>query len=331
MLDAARHTVEPTLRAAVGTLPASMARMAGYHFGWWDEYGTAVRAGGGKALRPALVLAAAKTVGCTGPDAVPAAAAVELVHNFSLVHDDVIDGDETRRHRETVWKVFGASPAILAGDALLMLALDVLAHCEHPATPQAMRTLGATVMELLDGQSADLAFESLSNVDLSECLTMAELKTGALLGSACALGGLYGGATAPQLGHLTAFGRQLGLAFQHVDDLLGIWGDPTVTGKPVFSDLRNRKKSLPVVAALTSGTPAGDELSQLYHRERPLTEAELNRAAQLVDLAGGRDWSQDQADDLLVRALHDLHACAAQNRADADLTALAQLVVQRDR
>ncbi|WP_279581002.1 polyprenyl synthetase family protein [Fodinicola feengrottensis] len=112
MLDAARHTVEPTLRAAVGTLPASMARMAGYHFGWWDEYGTAVRAGGGKALRPALVLAAAKTVvGCTGPDAVPAAAAVELVHNFSLVHDDVIDGDETRRHRETVWKFFRCQPS----------------------------------------------------------------------------------------------------------------------------------------------------------------------------------------------------------------------------
>jgi geranylgeranyl diphosphate synthase type I len=330
MLDSARRAVEPALRAAVGTLPVSMERMASYHFGWSDRFGQPVRAGGGKTLRPALVLAAAATVGGSPEQAVPAAAAVELIHNFSLVHDDVMDGDETRRHRLTVWKVFGASPAILAGDALVTLAFDVLAAHEHEASTRAMRLLSTGVLELLDGQSADLAFEVLSDVDISECLTMAEQKTGALLGCACALGGLYGGANQEQLEHLTAFGRQLGLAFQHVDDLLGIWGDPSVTGKPVHSDLRNRKKSLPVVVALSSGTASGDELAELYAGTDPLSEAELERAAELVELAGGRDWSQDQADELLVRSLRSLRNCVPQARAGSDLTTLARLVVHRD-
>ncbi len=260
----------------------------------------------------------------------PAAVALELVHNFSLLHDDVIDGDAIRRHRPTAWSVFGLGAAILAGDALLTLAFDVLATSGHPAAEQGARMLSAATQNLNDGQSADIAFEERADVDLPEVLRMAEAKTGALLGCACALGALFGGGSAGQVEHLRGFGERLGLAFQFVDDLLGIWGDPAVTGKLICSDLRNRKKSLPVVAALTSGTRAGRELAALYHRDRQLSDTELMRAAELIDIAGGRAWSQAQADNLLAQALLRLRSAGPTERAAVELSALASLATCRD-
>src|SRR5690606_14732987 len=139
-------------------------------------------------LRPALVLLAAEAVGGDAAAAMPAAVAVELVHNFSLLHDDVVDGDLTRRHRLTAWSMFGRGSAILAGDALLSLASEVLATSTHPAAQEAVRTLNQTVLELIRGQTIDLAFENRDDVLLSECQRMAQSKTGALLGCAAALG-----------------------------------------------------------------------------------------------------------------------------------------------
>jgi geranylgeranyl diphosphate synthase, type I len=327
-----RELVEPALRDAVGSLPPSVRRVAGYHLGWWDRHGTCGKAasGGGKALRPTLVLLSAAVVGGSPREAVPAAVAVELVHNFSLLHDDVMDGDLTRRHRPTAWSVFGIGSAILAGDALLTLALDVLATSGHPAAGAAMRTLSAAVQELVEGQCTDLAFERESTVDVRDCEAMAVGKTAALMGAACALGAQFGRAAPEHVGHLRAFGEQLGLAFQHVDDLLGIWGEPVVTGKPVFSDLRSRKKSLPVVAALSSNTEAGAELAALYDSSAEPSDADLRRMADLVELAGGRSWSTSQADDLLARAVVRLDELRSASPATAELTDLAQLLIHRD-
>ena len=385
VLEWTRRMLDLPLRQAVETLPPSMRRVAGYHFGWWDEQGRATEAGSGKALRPAFALLAAEAVGGEPVRALPAAVAVELVHNFSLVHDDVIDGDATRRHRPTAWSVFGSTAAILAGDSLLALAFAALADSEQEEhgvderfaehdvkapmvadagaeraepdlhvrraqqndqagliqarggsehnghTGDALRVLGSCVQALLDGQSADVDFERRSDVGLDECLRMAEGKTGALMGCACALGAVLGDANAEQLTHLSAFGERLGLAFQIVDDLLGIWGDPAVTGKPVYSDLRSRKKSLPVVAALTSGTSAAAELAVLYRQESPLSQGDLERAAALVEEAGGREWSRTAAGDLLTEALNRLRATALAPRPAAELEALARLAADRDR
>ena len=328
-----RDLVEPALRSAVDTLPSSMLHIAGYHFGWWNEHGHPVRVNGGKAIRPALVLLSAQVVGGTAAAALPAAAAVELVHNHSLLHDDVMDSDLTRRHRPTAWSVFGVNPAILAGDALLVLALDVLAASGHPAAMDGTRMLSAAVQDLLDGQNADLSFEQRVEVELAECVRMAERKTAALLGCACAVGAAFGGGRPEQVAQLRGFGMHLGLAFQHVDDLLGIWGDPAVTGKPVHSDLRSQKKSFPVVAALASETPAGRELAALYHRHQSLSETDAAHAAELIDTAGGRTWSQTQADDLLAQAMQKLQPTSPTERAAravAELRALARLATHRD-
>ena len=325
-----RGLVDPAMRAAVDTLPTTARRIVGYHFGWWDADGTPSGGDAGKAIRPTLTTLAADAVGGSTVAAVPAAVAVEFVHNFSLLHDDVMDRDATRRHRPTAWTVFGVGGAILAGDALLTLAFDVLAGSGHPDSQEAMRMISTAVQDLVEGQCEDVSFERRADVDLSECLSMAAGKTGALLACSTAIGALFGGGNPSQVEQLRMFGEHLGLAFQLVDDLLGIWGDPEVTGKPVYSDLVSRKKSLPVVAALTSGTPAGDELATLYERERALTGDELARAAELVELAGGRAWTKAEADEQLEQALRGLALAGPTTRAAGELAVLAKLVTRRD-
>jgi geranylgeranyl diphosphate synthase type I len=326
-----RDQVDDALRTAVDTLPRSTRRIAGFHLGWCDEQGNAVAgAGAGKAIRPTLTLLAAEAAGGGYAAAIPAAVAVELVHNHSLLHDDVIDGDRLRRHRPTAWSVFGIGSAIHAGDALLTLAFDVLGAAGGSRADQAVQVLAAAEQDLLAGQMDDLAFESRSDVGLGECMRMAQAKTGALMGCACALGALSANDDEASIGHARCFGEQLGFAFQLIDDILGIWGDPVLTGKPIHSDLSTRKKSLPVVAALASGTEAGRELAALYGGTGPLPAADLASAVALVTAAGGRSWAEAQATRQLEGALAELHVFGVSPRATAELERLARLVTTRD-
>ena len=325
LLRWSRAVVDPGLRAAVASLPASTGRLVEYHFGWRDASGRPAHEYGGKAVRPLLALLAAEAVGAGAEAAVPVAVAVELVHNFSLVHDDIMDGDRTRRHRATLWSVHGVGPAILAGDAMLALAYQVIA-ADVPGSV----LLGATVQRLLDGQTADVAFEARSDVTLTDCTTMAGSKTAALLAASAELGALAGGGSAAVCERLSRFGSLVGLAYQFVDDLLGIWGDPAVTGKPVGSDLHSGKKSLPVVAALNSGAAAAGRLADLY-RGGGLSVSDAERAAALIEECGARAWCQARADDLLDEALGELHAVGAPWRTERELSATARLLTRRDR
>lgn len=317
-----RDLVLPALASAVDRLPPSVRHVAGYHLGWWDEHGRPSGTWAGKAIRPALALLSAESAGGRPEAAVPAAVAVELAHNFTLLHDDVLDGDRTRRHRPTAWAVFGVDAAILAGDALLALATDVLLASSHPTSA---RVLTAAVLDLVDGEHADLAFARRDEVSVAECVAMAEHKTASLLAAACALGARFADAPESVVDSLRSFGHLLGVAYQHVDDLLGIWGNPATTGKPAHSDLHNLKKSLPVVAALASGTPAGRELAARYRAGRPLDVARL---AELVEAAGGHAWSRAEVDRLLSEALGRLDS--APPRPAAELAALARLVTHRN-
>ncbi|QNP70288.1 polyprenyl synthetase family protein [Streptomyces roseirectus] len=331
ILERARADVDPELRSAVDTLPPEMRRVARYHFGWQDADGLATTAHAGKAIRPALVLTAADALGGARARtaAVRAAAAVELVHNFTLLHDDVMDRDPTRRHRATAWAVFGDPDAILAGDALQALAFRLLAGDSHPAAVPALGRLASCVVELCEGQQIDTALERREprEVGLAEVLRMAEAKTGALLGCACAIGGLYAGGSADEVDALDLFGRQAGLAFQLIDDVIGIWGDPLHTGKPAGADLAARKKSLPVVAALTSGGSAADELAALY--SGPYVEGELERTALAVERAGGRDWAQAEAADRMGDAVAELARAVPDPERGGGLLALAEFVTRR--
>jgi len=330
LLKTARELTEPELRKAVDRLAEPVRSVAAYHFGWSDECGRPANGEGGKGVRAALVLAAAQALGAPAEEAVAPAAAVELVHNFSVVHDDLMDGDLLRRGRSTAWSQFGSTQAILAGDALLAVAVDTLAHRFPQGGPEAVRELSGSLLALVAGQGADLAFETRADVGLAECLEMAAGKTASLLAAACALGALAARAGAERVDALRQFGRHLGLAFQLVDDLLGIWGDTAVTGKPVGSDLRSRKKSLPVVAALSSGTPAGDRLAALYHRTEPLDDAEIRTAARLIEEAGGRRWAQEEAERQRTAAVTRLATAGVTPDGTRALSALADLITRRD-
>jgi geranylgeranyl diphosphate synthase type I len=324
-----RETTEPVLRAAVSGLPESIGRIVGYHFGWWDRRGRPTGGTRGKALRPTLVLLSATALGGTTPAASDAAAAVELVHNFSLVHDDVLDGDLARHHRPTVWREFGTDRAIVAGDAMLALALQTILR-DPPASTRGGEWLSRCVVQLCAGQDDDLGFERRADVTVPECLAMTAGKTASLLACSCALGALCADAHADRIDAMRLFGHELGMAFQLVDDLLGIWGDPQTTGKPVGADLFRRKKSLPVVAALASDTAAGRELADLYRRDEPLDADAVARAAVLVERAGGRAWAHEQADARLTDAITYLDGAHCDPGARADLITLARLIAHRD-
>ncbi|WP_214109850.1 polyprenyl synthetase family protein [Acrocarpospora catenulata] len=323
-LAAARDLVDPVLREAVARLDPITARVAAYHLGWADDQGRAVQAGG-KALRPALAVLSARAAGASAEQGATAAAAVELVHGFSLLHDDIMDGDRTRRHRPAAWTVFGTAQAILAGDALLALAGELLAGHAEAACFLAVATRG-----LIAGQAQDLEFELRDDVALEECLAMAARKTGDLIACACSIGARWAGAPPAVSAELTAFGAELGLAFQLADDLLGIWGSPEMTGKPVRSDLRARKKSLPVVAALTGRTAAGDRLARLLARPGPLSEADLRLAARLVEEGGGRSWAEKEAQQRLVVAERHLAASGIPAEVGTEFLDIARFITTRD-
>ncbi|WP_232666423.1 polyprenyl synthetase family protein [Pseudonocardia sp. TRM90224] len=322
--------VVTALRAAIDRLPPRLRLIAGYHLGWWDQHGEGCSGGAGKVLRSALLLAVCRALGGDVAAARAPAVAIELVHNFTMLHDDVMDRDTVRRHRPTAWTVYGIDDAILAGDALQSLATSTVLVDAHPASADAALRMANTVVEMCAGQVDDCAFARRLDVTPSECLTMTERKIGALLGCAAAIGGRYAGAPPLAVAALDRFGRELGLAFQLIDDLLGISGDPRVTGKPAGADLIVRKKSLPVVAALDSGTVASAELRDLLDTDRDLRADEVERATELVERGGGRAWARAGADAHIERARAGLAAAAPATADLRELHDLADLITRRN-
>ena len=328
----ARDLVGPAMESAIARLTPDVRAVAAYHLGFADAAGNPTNPtgnGSGKALRPALALLSARAAGAPPERGVTAAVAVELVHNFSLLHDDIMDNDTERRHRPTAWTVFGVGAAILAGDGLLALAQDLLLEDDTLKGAWAARCLSAAVLRLIGGQGSDLAFEKRDDVTLAECLDMAGDKTAALMACACSIGAVHLGAPPTLAMALAGFGAHVGLAFQLTDDLLGIWGAPEVTGKPVRADLRARKKSLPVVAALNSGRPEAAELRALLAGREALTEDDLVRAADLVVAAGGKDWAESEADAQLSAANASLAGIDLAPDVRDELTAIAEFITAR--
>ncbi|HVQ95445.1 MAG TPA: polyprenyl synthetase family protein [Mycobacteriales bacterium] len=327
----AQTLVEPVLRQAVDRLPERPRLIAGYHRGWWDAEGQPVTRGAGKAIRPALTVLSAEAAGGPAELALPAAAAVELVHDFSLLHDDVMDGDTERRHQPAAWAVYGTPQALLAGDAVLALAVQVAAESPAPGRDDALAALLEAVHQLIRGQFDDLAFEPRTDIEMDACLRMEADKTAALLACAASIGARALAAPAPLVAALHRYGFELGLAFQLIDDLLGIWGEPEVTGKPVLADLRTGKRSSPVVAAMRSGTAAGEELAGLLADGPPANEADVGRAAALIEESGARDWCVAEADRRLAGALAALEETALATGSRQELEAVARFVTERDR
>jgi geranylgeranyl diphosphate synthase type I len=242
-----------------------------------------------------------------------------------------MDGDTERRHRPTAWAVFGSSAAILTGDALLSLATQVMYAVPGIGARRAERRIATATQALIAGQVLDLDFEKRDDVTLAASIEMAQAKTAALIACSTTVGALMAEAPPPVLHALEAFGSHLGLAFQLVDDLLGIWGSPDVTGKPVGADIRTRKKSLPIVAALRSGNRDAQALRALYSLREDFDDETVQRSADLIEGAGGRAWATREADRQLQLARSALEDVALERQAKGELIALAEYVTRRDR
>jgi geranylgeranyl diphosphate synthase, type I len=338
VLTRSREAVQPAMRAAIDGLEPTIRPIATYHMGWTDPDGNAVEdARGGKGIRPTLAILGAQATHADPDVGIPGGVAVELVHNFSLIHDDIIDVDTERHHRPTVWSVFGIAPAIIAGDALQVLAHLVLLEGSELTGASASAALASATAEMIAGQSHDIDFETRQDVSVDQCMAMSTAKTGALLGCASSIGAILAGAPRATVEALRDYGRHLGLAFQAIDDLLGIWGDPATTGKPIGSDLRQRKKSMPLVSALAAEGSEADELRALIFGSarapqplEPMEPDDVVRATYLVESCGGREWTTAQAKANLDAALGALERVPLSAEPHRDLAELAVFVVERD-
>ncbi|GHE85023.1 polyprenyl synthetase [Streptomyces longispororuber] len=328
MLASARRRVGPELRTAVASLPEALRRVALPSLGWGHADGTPTLGGAGAAAGPALVLAAVRALGGDPGAAARAAAAVELTHGRTRLHDGVLDRATARGGRPGD-AVPGEVDVILAGDALQAVAQRLLAEDPHPGAPAAAVRLAACVVELCAARHAERVLEGrrCAEVSAAEWIAVAEAGAGALLGCACAIGAVYAGAGPEVADALDGFGRQAGLAFRLIDDVIGIWGDPARTGGPARAVLAAPRKPLPVVAALASGTPDGAALVGLY--DRGPGERDPERVARAVERAGGRDWAQTQAADRMSRALGELARAVPDPERAGGLLALVEFLTRR--
>jgi len=253
----------------------------------------------GKRLRPLVVLLSYGLFGLNWQKALPGAAAVELLHNFSLIHDDIQDGSETRRGRDSVWKIWGIPQAINAGDALLNLAylsiFDLQGIISDNRLNSIVYSLQKTCLELTKGQYLDMTFESEPSISIDQYLQMIEGKTASLFSVCCRVGALVADVGQEVENELAEAGRLLGLAFQIQDDYLGIWGNEKQTGKSVHSDLMNRKKTPPIIMGINSN----GEFANYWNLSKDLT---LNEARILADLL-----DQDHIKDKVIQEYHSLY------------------------
>jgi geranylgeranyl diphosphate synthase type I len=351
--------IEQTIRAELDTgLDEWMQGALGYHFGWLDAQFQPVAGGSsGKKLRPVMALlayqGAMETLQAgTGENApldpaLPLAAALEMIHNYSLIHDDIEDDDRERHGRPTLWALWGKPKAINAGDCLDMLAYRCLFRSLEKGVPadrviQLARTITNTSVKLTLGQHADMSFEDNLDVTPEMYLKMIGGKSAALISCATYCGALIAlDPTEPtalaRLDHFARFGEQIGLGFQIRDDILGIWGLTAQTGKPSGSDIRRRKKSLPVLFALTNAAPAlKEKLLALYRSSAPVTPEQEQFVMGALAETGAREYAQQQADRFKQTALEALAQAAgsplalSMNPPLRRLQELSTFLVERD-
>jgi len=326
-----RPEIEAELRAAIaranGAGLEELHAMLSYHLGWEGE-GAGPEATG-KRIRPLLLLLTAQSAGGDWRKALPAAAAVELVHNFSLIHDDIEDDSPLRRGRPTLWAKWGIPLAINSGDALFALAHLALLRLEETCNVRialyAANILQKTCLHLTQGQHLDISYENEKNLPIEAYWPMVSGKTAALISACAEIGAAVADVEPARREAYRKFGRDLGLAFQALDDILGIWGDAAKIGKSNASDLVTGKKSLPVLYGLArNGVFAQRWLAG------PIPPEEVPALAAQLESEGARDGTQAEANRLTEAALQALAHAQPQGEAGQALTQLAHKLLQRE-
>lgn len=326
MLMAIEQTLHQAVERANGAGLGELNGMLAYHLGWEGE-GAGPEASG-KRLRPLIVLLTTAAAGGDWRQALPAAAAIELIHNFSLIHDDIEDDSPLRRGRPTVWAKWGIAQAINTGDAMFTLAHLAVLELERTAPLEivlrACQIVFNACLHLTQGQYLDISFEKRSDLKVEDYWPMVSGKTAALIGACTELGALIAGANQVVLAAYRQFGISLGLAFQTQDDLLGIWGDAALTGKSADSDLVSGKKSLPVLFGLGQR----GEFARRW-AEGSIQPAEVRWFADQLEAEGSRSFGEEKAATLTEQALQALEKAGPQGEAGRELHALALKLLKR--
>jgi geranylgeranyl diphosphate synthase type I len=310
--------------------------MIHYHMGWVDEDLNPLEVKSGKRLRPVICLLVCQAVGGDPQPALPAAAAVELIHNFSLVHDDIEDGSHYRRGRRAVWDVWGSAQGINVGDGLFALARLAMHRLDEQRVPlsrfrAAALALDRACLSLCEGQFFDMDFEKRLDVDLDQYLWMIRHKTGALLATSAQLGAIVACDDEAVLEQYHRFGENLGLAFQIQDDILGTWGDERLTGKSTGTDIRDKKKTLPVVYVLNHPDEriSAWKLIDLYSQEGRLDETGIQATLDILERTGARAYAQGMAQKYFQLAMEALDSTGIEDTAQKWLRELAASLMNR--
>ena len=306
-----------------------------YYMGWADRRGNPASGTEGKYLRPTLCLFACEAVGGSREQALPAAAALELIHNFSLIHDDIQDKDETRHHRKTLWAIWGIPKALVAGNVLRVVAdrtLDDLAAKDIPASRvnTAVNQLTQAYLEMIEGQFLDISFEGQQEVGLKRYLDMIARKTGALIRCSFTMGALIG---SPDTSIANAFresGRALGFLFQVRDDILGIWGDEESTGKPVGADIRRKKNAFPAVYAMSQAQGEDKRHLLSIYRKSELSDADVEDVLHIMDALNVRDHAHTLALEEAEVAMEALSAVEMDHSARREYENLLGFLLYRE-
>lgn len=299
----------------------SLYQMLEYHMGWTGQSSQ------GKRIRPLVLLLATETAGGNWENAVPAAAAIELIHNFSLIHDDIEDESEYRRGRQTLWKIHGLPLTINAGDALYALSFvclgDLIKSNSYEVSYQAFTMLSEACLAITKGQHLDISFEKLDHVTVDSYMEMIEGKTASLLGISSKLGALVAGADQLTQNLYYDFGLNLGLAFQVYDDILGIWGKPEETGKSTATDLLTRKKTLPILFGLSKNS--------LFREmwESQISTGNISMLAAQLEQEGAYEFSLQKADEFTSAAVNSFKSANPAGPAVEAFEELIQLLTNR--
>ena len=334
-VDKYRAGIDAELRSALAGYQSQMYDMLRYHLGWMDEKGNPLQGAGGKTLRPTLCLLACESVGGDPEKALPAAASIELLHNFSLIHDDVQDDDRERRHRPTVWSIWGKPQAINAGTAMRVVAsLTLFRLLDRGMSVQkllrAQRLLDESCLRLIEGQYLDISYEGRMDVTLGDYLAMIEGKTVSLIACSLEAGAFLG--TDDDLVHVAfrGVGRDLGFAFQIRDDVLGIWGDVRKTGKPVGSDIRRRKKTFPIVYALEKADGSARAQMTYAFSGEVADDDRVDTVLGILEGVDARSQAQGMAEEYRDRALAGLERVPLSPWARHNLMEMAHFLTERE-
>ena len=330
VLSRYKDVLDLALKDAISDRRIFLYDMLRYCMGWSDAYGVPLETKKGKGIRPSLCLFTCDALGGDIEKALPAAVSLELIHNFSLIHDEIQDSDEIRHHRPTLWNVWGIPKALVAGNVMRVLAdksMSTMPSDHSKLLSVSSSIVSEACLEMIEGQYMDISFEGGDGISVDQYMKMISHKTGALLRSSVHIGAVIGSRGGRVADIFREIGIKLGFMFQIRDDILGTWGETTSTGKPVGSDIRRKKNTLPIIHARETQTYQ-EEISDLYSLEF-IEDHHVDRVLDILDATKAGHYCQGLVEDYALEVSKDIQDIGFSKNSREEFQALVSFLVDR--